>query len=177
MEKLEWKTENRCISKLKEHPKNPRSITKEQFQHLKNSIEKFNYVETIVINLDNTVLAGHMRIKAMKSLKRGNEEIEVRVPSRLLTEKEAEEYLIRSNKNTGDWDMDLLANQFNCDFLKELGWTDKELGLGVEESDPLKEINFEKKMAIEISCDNENHQQELYEELNGRGLVCRILTL
>ncbi|MGH2613191.1 MAG: hypothetical protein ACRDFB_09130, partial [Rhabdochlamydiaceae bacterium] len=63
-EELIWHTGTRKIKDLKEHEKNPRKITKDQMEKLKQSLKSFNYVETIVINLDNTILAGHMRIRA-----------------------------------------------------------------------------------------------------------------
>src|SRR3989304_3539466 len=95
LEELIWRTETRKIKELKEHEKNPRKITKDQMEKLKQSLKSFNYVETVVVNLDNTILAGHMRIRAMKALGRGKEEIEVRMPNRQLPEKKAKEYLIR----------------------------------------------------------------------------------
>ena len=49
-EGLIWHTETRKIRDLKEHVKNPRKITKEQMEKLKQSLKSFNYVETIVIN-------------------------------------------------------------------------------------------------------------------------------
>lgn len=127
LEALVWHTEIRKIKDLKEHEKNPRKITKDQLAKLKQSLENFNYVETIVVNLDNTILAGHMRIRALKALGRGKEEIEVRVPNRQLTPKEAEEYLIRSNKNTGEWDWERLANEWETADLFNWGFTEDEL--------------------------------------------------
>ncbi len=127
LEALVWHTEIRKIKDLKEHEKNPRKITKDQLEKLKQSLENFNYVETIVVNLDNTILAGHMRIRALKALGRGKEEIEVRVPNRQLTPKEAEEYLIRSNKNTGEWDWERLANEWETADLFNWGFTEDEL--------------------------------------------------
>ena len=124
---IEWRTEKRFISELKDHPKNPRLITKDQLDQLKKSLKKFNYVETVVINEDNTILAGHMRVKAMKSMKKGKQEIDVRVPNRMLTPEEADEYLIRSNKNTGEWDWEILANEWETDKLFEWGFTESEL--------------------------------------------------
>lgn len=127
LEALVWHTDIRKIKDLKEHEKNPRKITKDQLEKLKQSLENFNYVETIVVNLDNTILAGHMRIRALKALGRGKEEIEVRVPNRQLTSKEAEEYLIRSNKNTGEWDYERLANEWETADLFNWGFTEDEL--------------------------------------------------
>lgn len=127
LEELIWHTETRKIKDLKEHGKNPRKITKDQMEKLKQSLKSFNYVETIVINLDNTILAGHMRIRALKALGRIKEEIEVRVPNRQLTSKEAEEYLIRSNKNSGEWDWERLANEWEIPDLFNWGFTEDEL--------------------------------------------------
>lgn len=127
LEELIWHTEKRKIKDLKEHEKNPRKITKDQMEKLKQSLKSFNYVETIVIDLDNTILAGHMRIRALKALGRIKEEIEVRVPNRQLTQKEAEEYLIRSNKNSGEWDWERLANEWEIPDLFNWGFTEDEL--------------------------------------------------
>lgn len=126
---LLWTTETRKIKDLKNHEKNPRKISQDDFSNLKRSIAKFNYVEMVVINTDNTILAGHMRVRALKALGRGDETIEVRVPSRPLTDEEADEYLIRSNKNTGEWDFDKLANNFEIPDLFEWGFTEQELSI------------------------------------------------
>jgi hypothetical protein len=67
-----------------------------------------------------------MRITALKALGRSDEDIEVRVPNRDLTEEEAKEYLLRSNKNVGEWDMDLLTN-FDNELLLDVGWEKVEL--------------------------------------------------
>ena len=127
MDKLTWKTETRKLSELKGYGKNPRQISKDQFQHLLNSIEKFDYVELVAIDTDNTIVAGHMRVKALKKLRKGSETIEVRVPSRKLTEDEFKEYLVRSNQNTGEFDYDILANEFNPLDLLQWGFTEQQL--------------------------------------------------
>ena len=88
------------------------------------SFKRFNLAEIPVINLDNQILAGHQRIAILIELDGGDELIDVRVSNRQLKKKEADEYLIRSNKNTGDWDINILEKAFNFDFLKEVGFTD-----------------------------------------------------
>ena len=124
--KITWKTEKRKIRDLKLFDGNPRKMTEKQAEQLLESLKKFNYVELIVIDQNNRVIAGNMRVQALKKLGREDEEIEVRVPSRLLTEEEAREYLLRSNKNTGEWDWDLLAN-FSEEELKKVGFDSEEL--------------------------------------------------
>lgn len=123
---LEWHTEKRFIKDLKPYSQNPRIMTAKQAQDLQNSIQKFNVVEIPVINLDNKICAGHMRINVLYALGRGDEEVEVRVPNRMLTDEEFREYNIRSNKNIGEFNFDLLA-ELDEDLLKNIGFDNTEL--------------------------------------------------
>ena len=56
--KLEWHTEKRCVRDLKVSDKNPNVNDERQFSKLKRSIKQTGYVETIVINADDTIIAG-----------------------------------------------------------------------------------------------------------------------
>jgi DNA modification methylase len=142
MQKLEWKTEKRKISALMPYAKNPRKLSEKQKQELKKSIEKFNLAEIPAINTDNSVLAGHQRLKILKLLGRGNEVIDVRIPNRLLTKQEAEEYLLRSNKNTADWDFELLKN-FDFELLEDVGFDLEDLKeLNINQNLESKEDDF-----------------------------------
>ncbi len=123
---LTWKTEKRIISQLIGHPKNPRKMSESQMRNLQESIARFNLVEIPVVDTDNTILAGHQRLKAMQLAGRGEEEIDVRVPNRALSETEREEYLLRSNQNTGSWDEELLK-AMDMDLLLDVGFGDEEL--------------------------------------------------
>lgn len=125
---LVWHNETRVLKDLVPASYNPRKLTEKQHNDLKKSLEKFNLAEIPVINLDNTILAGHMRVRLMTELYGLEHEIEVRVPNRQLTEEEAKEYNIRSNKNVGEWDFDILANEFNVEDLEEWGFNGNELG-------------------------------------------------
>lgn len=137
--KITWHTEMRKLEDLKPFQNNPRTMTKDQAQQLATSFGKFGYVEIIAINKDNTILAGHMRVQTMKD--KGWDTCEVRVPSRMLTEDECKEYLIRSNKNVGEWDYDLLANEWNLSDLVDWGFTAEELNLDVTEIEPTEPDN------------------------------------
>jgi DNA modification methylase len=123
---LIWHTETRLVDDLIPYEKNPRTLSDKQRRDLETSITKFNLVEIPAINTDNTVIAGHARLKIMKALGRGQEEIEVRVPNRQLTKSEFEEYLLRSNRNTGSWDYELLKS-FDTSFLLDIGFDDGDL--------------------------------------------------
>jgi hypothetical protein len=128
IEPLAWNTERRKVVDLIPYEQNPRILTKKQAGDLRKSLEKFNLVEIPVIDTHDRIIAGHQRLKIMQMIGRGEEEIEVRVPNRELTEKEFQEYNIRSNKNTGEWDFDILANSFDTSDLVGWGFDEKELG-------------------------------------------------
>ena len=172
LEELVWHTETRQIKDFKEHEKNPRKITKDQMEKLKQSLKSFNYVETIVVNLDNTIIAGHMRIRAMKALGRGKEEIEVRVPNRRLTEKEAKEYLIRSNKNSGEWDWERLANEWEVTDLFNWGFTEDELQV----KDPEKIKAVDDGYEEELPDEPKTKPGDIY-DLGRHRLICGSATI
>lgn len=136
---MEWITEKRKVKDLIPNLANPRKMGKNEARKLVESLEKFNYVELVAIQPDNRIIAGHMRVKILKQIGRGNEEIEVRVPNRFLTDGEMREYLIRSNKNTGEWDWDILANEFSPTELFEWGFTEEELVGNIIDEGPEEE--------------------------------------
>lgn len=128
-EPLVWHTEKRKVKDLQPFEHNPRVLTEKQAKDLEASLARFNLVEIPAINTNNLLVAGHQRIKIMLMRGRGDEEIDVRVPNRPLTDEEYREYLIRSNKNTGEWDFDELANSFDSTKLMEWGFEPGELGM------------------------------------------------
>ena len=120
---MKWRTEKRKVSELIPYDVNPRQMTEKQNQDLTDSLTKFDLVEIPVINLNGKLLAGHQRVRVMKMLGKGSEEIDVRVPDKMLSVEDELEYLIRSNKNTGEWDYDILANEFDLVDLEEWGFS------------------------------------------------------
>jgi len=149
---LQWQTEKRKVDDLVPHAKNPRSLSDQQRKDLEASIIKFNLVEIPAINTDNGVLAGHARLKMMQALGRGQEEIDVRVPNRTLTPKECEEYLLRSNRNTGSWDYELLK-AFDTEFLLEIGFDDTDLSAIWDDVMELNDDGFREEDEIEKAKD------------------------
>lgn len=110
--KLDWHTEKRKVSALVPYEHNPRMMTAEQMRQLRESLEEFGLVEIPAINLDDTLIAGHQRCKAMMLLGMGEQEIDVRVPSRMLTAKELKRYNLASNAIKGNWLEDVLKSHF-----------------------------------------------------------------
>lgn len=125
-QKLAWRTEKRLVKDLLPYEKNPRTISEKQIEDLKKSLKKFNLVEIPAVTLDGRIIAGHQRIKVLQLLGRGDEEIDVRIPNRKLTEKEYEQYLLTSNAVTADWDYEKLKS-FDLDLLLDIGFSEEDL--------------------------------------------------
>ncbi len=98
------------VSKILPNPENPRIIKDYKFDKLVRSIRDFPEMlklRPIIINKDNVVLGGNMRLKA--AIEAGIKEVEVKVAD-LSSEKE-KEFVIKDNSNFGEWDWDILANE------------------------------------------------------------------
>lgn len=107
---------------------NPRRLTPEDRQNIKASLQKFGFVDPVVVNKNpkrmNVLVGGHQRVKVAA------EELGyLEVPCVFvdLSLKEEKELNIRLNKNQGRWDNEKLQANFNFDFLKELGFNDQDL--------------------------------------------------
>ena len=122
---IQWHLQTWKISKLKDYPKNPRILTKDQEAQLRISLNKFGLIDKIIINTDGMIIGGHQRKRTLKKL--GYKEIEVNVPSRTLTDKEVEELNIRLNRVHGNFDYDILANEYEATDLINWGFTVEEI--------------------------------------------------
>lgn len=147
--KLSWSTEKRKIKDLIPADYNPRQMTEAQAKELRKSLQKFDLVEIPAIDEDGTILAGHMRMATMIDLGRGEETIDVRVPNRKLTDAEAMEYNLRSNKNTGEWD---LAKLFAMPdgLLEEVGFSNKEIQKLVDGNTTVEEDDYDTAKGLDL---------------------------
>lgn len=115
------KTEKVKISQVKTNPNNPRLIKDDKFKKLVSSIKEFPEmleIRPIVVDNDNIVLGGNMRLRACKEA--GLKELHI-IKVDQLTEKQQREFIIKDNVNFGDWDWDELANNFKTTDLNEWG--------------------------------------------------------
>ncbi|MCX6736426.1 MAG: DNA modification methylase [Candidatus Parcubacteria bacterium] len=167
---LVWSTETRKIDDLIPHAKNPRKISDKERKDLETSINRYNLVEIPAINTDNGILAGHARLRIMQALGRGKEEIDVRVPNRKLTTKECEEYLLRSNKNTGSWDYDLLK-AFDTEFLLDIGFDDTDLSNIWDDVLEIEDDDFDEKKEMEEAKKTDIKEGNLF-SLGDHFLIC-----
>lgn len=116
---MNWYLEK--ITKVKSNPNNPRLIKDDKFHKLVNSIKEFPKmleIRPIVVNDDMIVLGGNMRLKACKEA--GLKEVPV-IKASDLTEEEQRQFIIKDNVSGGEWDWEMLANEWNVEQLDEWG--------------------------------------------------------
>ncbi len=166
------KTQKVKISQVKRNPENPRLIKDNKFHKLVRSIKEFPEmleIRPIVVNEDMIVLGGNMRLKACQEA--GLKEVSIIQASKLTAEQQRE-FIVKDNVGFGEWDWDMIANEWETDELKE--W-----GLDV----PVFDFNtYEKEYEIEnnlwflnIEFESEENAQEWYEKLKTENLNIKIV--
>ena len=108
------------LSEIKLNPNNPRLIKDEKFKKLVQSIKDFPEmleIRPIVVNKDMIILGGNMRYKAAKEA--GLKDVPVKVVD--LTEDQQREFLIKDNTSGGEWDWEVLANEWDAEQLDAWG--------------------------------------------------------
>jgi ParB-like chromosome segregation protein Spo0J len=109
------------IKDIKTNPNNPRVIKDDKFHKLCESIKTFPKMlelRPIVVNDDMVVLGGNMRLKALKHL--GLTEAPV-IKASELTEEQQRQFIIKDNVGFGEWDWDMLANEWDTSELSDWG--------------------------------------------------------
>jgi hypothetical protein len=170
------KTEKININKIKLNPNNPRLIKDDKFKKLVQSIKDFPEmlnIRPIVVNQDMIILGGNMRYKACKEA--GLKEIPIIITD--LSEDKQREFLIKDNTSGGEWDWEVLANEWDSEQLEEWGLDVPMFDINNETeqndlSDTIKNL-----YRIEIICKDEEHQENTYNKLIEQGHKCRLLTL
>jgi len=143
------KTEKVKIGKIKNNPNNPRLIKDDKFKKLVKSIKEFPEmleIRPIVVDKDNIVLGGNMRLRACQEA--GLKEVHI-IQADKLTEKQQREFIIKDNIGFGEWDWDDLANEWDTEELEDWG-LDLPVDFAVEELEA-EEDDYE--MPDEIKTD------------------------
>ena len=173
---LTWHTETRQIKELIPLENNPfGKIDSVKRKRLQEKIESLGLFEIPTIDANNELLTFNKRYHILMSLGRGDESLDVRVPDRLLTEKERKEVIINSNIHEGKWDKAILDDLFADIDLEAIGIEMSSLELPkdlVPEDDkpeplyPITQKFSEKYDAIVIISDNEIDTNYLHEILS-----------
>ena len=168
------------LTDIKSNPNNPRIIKDDKFKKLVASIKEFPQMlslRPIVVNDDMIVLGGNMRLKACKEA--GLKEVPV-IKASDLNEEQQKQFIIKDNVGYGEWDWDMLANEWDAEDLVEWGldvWkapTEVDYSILDEEdlSDQLSDMTNGVKKAIQIEFEAEHYDeaQELVKFWRGREL-------
>ena len=137
------------LYKIKGNPNNPRIIKGDKFKKLVKSIQEFPEMlklRPIVVDEDMMVLGGNMRLKASKDA--GLKEVWIEVAEGL-TEEQKKEFIVKDNVGFGEWEWDMLANEWDSVQLAEWGldvWenTDDKITEGLIEDDEIPEVKESK---------------------------------
>jgi ParB-like chromosome segregation protein Spo0J len=135
------------LSDLVAAPYNPRQSTKKQEKHLKESLQKFGFLQPIILNKQTGyIVGGHFRVREL--IKMGHKEIECVIVD--LSAEDEKELNIRLNANTGDFDWDILANVWHEHNYEEWG-----LSKPINEADPNDDIKPNDYIKISIQATND----------------------
>jgi DNA modification methylase len=166
------------VTELKSNPNNPRFIKDDKFKKLVQSLKDFPEmaeVREVVINKDYIILGGNMRFKAMQEA--GWKEIPVKVVD--WTPEQQREFIIKDNVSGGEWDWDILANEWDSDLLDEWG-LDLPANFGDDEveEDEAPEVSSDPPVSIlgevyqlgrhRVMCGDSTDKSQVAKLLNGK---------
>ena len=152
------------ISKVKGNPNNPRIIKNDKFKKLVKSIQDFPEMlklRPIVVDEDMMVLGGNMRLKASKDA--GLKEVWIEVAEGLSEEKK-KEFIVKDNVGFGEWEWDMLANEWDSVQLADWGldvWQNED---DIETSDEFSLPDGDKSNLEQITYTLSSEQSNIIKE-------------
>jgi hypothetical protein len=165
------------LYKIKGNPRNPRIIKNDKYKKLVASIKEFPQMlekRPIVVDEDMMVLGGNMRLKASKDA--GLKEVWIDIAEGW-TKEQKDEFVVKDNVNFGEWEWDMLANDWDSVQLADWGldvWQNED----DEQNNDVNDIsdNIAEEYRVEIELTSEREQEQVFNELTQKGYKCRILT-
>jgi len=166
------------ISEVKLNPNNPRLIKDDKFKKLVRSIKDFPEmlnIRPIVVNSDMVILGGNMRYKACKEA--GLKEIPIIITD--LSEDKQREFLIKDNTSGGEWDWEVLANEWDSEQLESWGLDLPAFDINGETD---SEGNFDdpgisdkNQYGVIVVCESAGTQESVFNDLTKMGFNCKIV--
>jgi len=177
-----WRTD-----KVIPYARNPRQITEQAISKVAASLKEFGWQQPIVVDEGGVIIVGHTRLMGAQRL--GMTEVPVHVATGL-SRAQIAAYRIADNR-TGEeakWDKDLLAVEFG-----ELDGTLEQIAsltaFDVDEINKICDISDEtedepggndavdSRFEVVITCQDEAHQEQVFQELAEEGYQCRVLSM
>lgn len=183
---ITWTNERRKLSDLIPWDRNPRTIKNAQAERLVDSVETFGQVETLAINPDNGVLNGHQRLSVLAGQYGMDYEVDVRVASRELTERERQQLTVYLHKGAaGEWVFDDLLTWDHSDLIN-WGFSEEELNIDFGDDDPdsgvdpslVKDsLNVSEQFGVIIICPDAAEQERVFNEMTEAGYTVKVVTV
>jgi len=177
----------RDIEELIPYANNPRAISPEAVSKVAGSIAEFGFKNPVIVDGKDVLVTGHTRLQAARKL--GLTHIPTIVADEL-SEAQIKAFRIADNKTAefSEWDEELLKIEIDglmdldVDLdIDSLGFDTEALEKLFDESSPADPVDLSDKLVesydVIISLDGEMEQEEIYNELMGRGFTCRVSTL
>lgn len=169
------------IERLQPYARNPRK-NDEAVPKMAGLIREFGFKVPVIVRSSGEVIDGHLRLKAAWSL--GMTQIPVVIADEW-TDAQVKAFRLAVNRSAewAEWDDELLKLELddlkleNFD-LDLIGFDELASELGKPSADdeiPPDDFNYEQKYAVIVECENERHQQEVYEKLNAEGYICKVV--
>ena len=162
------------LKDIKPNPNNPRVLRDEKFQKLKKSIQEFPKMlslRPIVIDENNVVLGGNMRLRALQDLGYTDLDDSCVKYANDLTEEEKKRFIIADNVAFGEWDWDTLANDWDVVDLEAWGLEIPQFNQDINLDDFFEENNEQKeekfKITLEYTEDDYNKVNEALKKHSG----------
>ncbi len=158
-----WPVKMMKVSELVPNEDNPRTISAEKLEKLKKQILSVGFNNPPKVDNDGVLLGGNSRFRVLMAAGEGELEIPVMYPPKKLTKKERQEIIVTDNINDGEWNFDLLANDFES--LDLIEW-----GLNVPSFEVVNEIeNTEKELTAEDFSEFQHECPKCGFEFNDNG--------
>ena len=155
------------IKQIKTNTNNPRIIKGDKFKKLVQSIKDFPEMlklRPIVIDEDNIVLGGNMRLRACTEA--GLTDVPVKI-AKGLTEEQKKEFIVKDNVGFGEWDWDILANEWDNVLLKDWGMDVWQPDEEIELDDFFEEDTSDKTVSNKIVLEyNDKDYEQVTAKLN-----------
>lgn len=154
---------------------NPRTLTEKQHEDLEASLKRFGFIDPAIINKHperkDIIIGGHQRLKVAQGI--GMDKVPT--VELKLTRDQERELNVRLNKNTGEFDFEILANEFEVNELKDWGFTEQELKIFEDEIPQDNREAMADSWFLNIEFTNEQECEEWYNKLMGENLQVKIV--
>jgi DNA modification methylase len=159
-----------AIKQLKPAAYNPRKISDKSFADLLESLRRYEMVDPLIVNSSeerkNIIIGGHQRYRAAKEL--GYTTVPVVYVE--LNEARERELNLRLNRNTGEFDLELLKD-FDIDLLLDVGFDDSDLADIWNDALETDDDDFDIKKAVKEATETDIKPGDLF-QLGKHRLIC-----